>query len=62
MSLNDIILAGIERGLAVQDLRHMTLGQVVDFCIDYNERMERAQKQKDKPVRRRATQAEIDAF
>lgn len=43
-------------------MRRMTLGQVVDFCIDYNERAERAQEQKDKPVRRRATQAEIDAF
>lgn len=45
----------------------MQLGQVVDFCIDYNDRLEKAQKQKKgkpsaRPEKRRATQADIDAF
>jgi len=39
----------------------MTVGQVVDFIIAYNERMEEPQK-KERPRKRRATQAEIDAF
>ncbi len=55
----------MERGLTITDMRRMTLGSVVDFCIDWNERHERAEraaKQKPKPQRRRATQADIDAF
>lgn len=43
----------------------MTVGQIVDFCVDYNDRHKEAPKDKKgktKPKKRRATQAEIDAF
>ncbi len=44
----------------------MTLGQVVDFIITYNERQkraERAQKREEKRGRkRRATQKDINSF
>lgn len=49
----------------MEDIRKMQLGQVVDFVIAYNERHEEAEKKSqapDQPTRRRATQAEIDAF
>ena len=65
VTLNDVILAGIERGLTVSDIRRMTLGQVVDFCIDYNKRQETAEEQakrKPRPKKRKATQADIDSF
>lgn len=53
----------MERGLAMSDIRRMTVGQLVDFCIDYNKRnKESNDKKPEKPKRRRATQAEIDAF
>lgn len=49
------------------DIRKMTLGQVVDFCIDYKNRQEQGgtdergtQKVRVRP--RKATQADIDAF
>ena len=48
------------------DIRRMQLGQVVDFCISYNERQDmaekaqkRAEKQKNK---RKASQNDINAF
>jgi hypothetical protein len=48
------------------DIRQMQLGQVVDFCIAYNERQkdnEERQKAEEKHgKRRKATQAEIDAY
>lgn len=46
------------------DIRRMQLGQVVDFVITYNERMEKTEEAKKKaaPVRRKATQADINAF
>lgn len=44
------------------DIKQMTLGAVVDFCIDYNKRNESADKEDNKPKRRRATQADINAF
>lgn len=46
----------------MSDIRKMQLGQVVDFVIAYNERQEEAEKAQEKPKKRMATQAEIDAF
>ena len=50
----------------MQDIRHMQLGQVVDFCIEYNDREAAAQKQAERErkhgSRRRATQDDINAF
>lgn len=43
----------------------MQLGQVVDFVIEYNERQkaaEKAQEKRQKPKKRKATQADIDAW
>jgi hypothetical protein len=44
----------------------MQLGQVVDFCIAYNERQKQAEKQAEKEERRgrrvKANQSEINAF
>lgn len=48
------------------DIRKMQLGQVVDFCIAYNERMKEAEEQQKTeekhPKRRKATQADIAAY
>lgn len=48
----------------MQDVRRMQLGQVVDFVITYNERQKAAEKAAEQkaPTRRRATQADINAF
>ena len=44
----------------------MQLGQVVDFCIEYNNRHKRAERQakieEERGTVRKATQADIDAF
>ena len=44
----------------------MQLGQVVDFCIAYNERQKEAEKQQKiaekRATRRKATQGDINAF
>lgn len=48
------------------DIKQMQLGQLVDYCIDYNERQEKsehAQEHEDKhPKKRKATQADINSF
>ena len=47
------------------DIRRMQIGQVVDFCAAYNKRAEKAErmsKGETKPKKRKATQADIDAF
>lgn len=65
VGLDDIILAALERGLTMSDIRQMQLGQIVDFCAAYNERQRRAEREienNDKPVKMKATQAQIDAF
>lgn len=53
-----ITLAGIERGLTLNDMRRMTPGQVVDFVIEYNNRNEKDER----PKRVKATQSDINAF
>lgn len=44
----------------------MQLGQVVDFCIDYNKRQEKAEKQskweEKHGTKRKATQNDINSF
>ena len=43
----------------------MQLGQVVDFCIAFNQRQELAEKQANaekQPKKRKGTQRDIDAF
>ena len=66
IGIDEIILAGIERGLTMSDIRRMQLGQLVDFVITYNERQERsekAQKQAEKRAKKRkATQNDINSF
>lgn len=44
----------------------MQLGQIVDLCIDYNERQERAEKAQKRAekrkTKRKGTQNDINAF
>ena len=53
-----IILAGIERGLSYDAIEKMTIGQVVDFCIEYNNR----NKEEKKSDRRKATREDYRLF
>lgn len=43
-------------------MKEMTLGQIVDYSIEYDNQVTRAEKKENKPTMRKATQAEIDAF
>lgn len=45
----------------MNDIRGMTVGQVVDFVIAYNDR-NKVEKEDEKPKRRKANQKDIDAF
>ena len=58
ISLEMITLSALERGLAMTDIRRTTLGQIVDFVIEYNNRNEKDER----PKRVKATQADINAF
>lgn len=63
LDINTIILAGIERGLTITDIKKMQVGQVVDFVVDYNERQKRADREAEKKdKKRRATQNDINGF
>ena len=50
----------------MSDIRRMQVGQVVDFCISYNQRQkkaEKAQKRAEKHgTKRKASQNDINAF
>ena len=48
------------------DIRKMQIGQIVDFCIAYNQRQKEAERQVEieekHGKRRKATQNDINAF
>ena len=56
----------MDRGLTMTDIRRSQIGQLVDFCIEYNERQEeihtKAEREQEKGKRRRGTQNDINAF
>jgi len=66
VTLDDVILAGLEKGLTMNDIRRMQLGQVVDFCVAYNERQKKAEKlakaEEKKSRKRKANQNDINAY
>ena len=45
--------------MTIADMKKMTFGAVVDFCVEYNNRYN---KKDDEPVKRKATQDDINAF
>lgn len=40
----------------------MSIGQIVDFCIEYNNRHAQDNEQEEKPKTRWATRDEVNAF
>ncbi len=55
------MIAGQRRGVSYEAMQHMTLGGLVDYCTEYDNQEERSRKD-SKPKKRRATQADIDAY
>ena len=52
------MVGAITRGLTLDDFDRLTIGQIVDFCIEYND----MQKDEEKETTRAATQADFNAF
>lgn len=50
----------VARGLNVSDLDDMNIGDIVDYCITYNELM--SSDKEDKPKTRKATQSDWDSL
>lgn len=59
-----ILVAATARGLSMSDIRQMQLGEVVDYCIEWYKMHEPPETGagKKKPKKRKATQADWDAF
>lgn len=56
------MIACIDRGLAPEDVKRMDLGHIIDYCIEYNELHDVEPKEKERPKKRKATQADWDAL
>ena len=43
-------------------IKSMTIGEVVDYCLDYNARMEKADREEKRGHKRKGNQNDIDTF
>lgn len=43
-------------------MRKMQLGAIVDYCVEYDNQQNAAEKEEKTPTKRKATQADINAF
>lgn len=59
MSLETLMVGATQRGLTIDDVKEMDIGDIVDYVIEYNNMME---TDDDKPGVRMATQADFDSF
>lgn len=57
-----IMVAITARGMSVSDMERFTVGQCVDFVIEWNNLHVQPGKERKEPVRRRAKQADWDNF
>lgn len=56
-----MLVAGLSRGLSIQDMEYMTLGSWIDYIIEWNN-IHRDPKDNEESADRMATQADFDAF
>ena len=54
-----MLVAGLSRGLSMQDMEYMTLGAWIDYIIEWNNIHDPKDKEESDRV---ATQADFDAF
>ncbi len=61
-----VTIAGVDRGLTVDAIKEMELGHLVDYVMEYNRMHDYkdpgSEPGKEKPKRRKATQADWDNF
>ena len=65
VDLETILVAATSRGLTLTDSRRMTLGQVVDYCIEWqnvHHPPEAGQTSRKQKATRKATQSDWDSF
>lgn len=60
VTFDDIVAGALSRGLTVADFDDMDIGDVVDYCITYNNNIDT--EKKDDEERRQATQEDWDNF
>lgn len=53
---------GRNNGLSFDAMQRMSVGAVVDYCIEAANQRTKAEKEKDKPKKRKANQADWNAF
>lgn len=56
------MISAIDRGLSSSDVKEMDIGQILDYCITYNEMHDLGEEPEKKKKTRKATQADWDAF
>ena len=53
------MIAGTYRGLDFQAMRSMQLGQIIDYCVEYDNQKKKAEKKTDEPEIRKARKGDF---
>lgn len=56
------MIAGSARGLDFQAMTRMSLGQIVDYCVEYDNQTKRSEKRKDEPEVRKASRGDFSSI
>jgi len=60
VTLEDIMVGASMRGMPLQMFEDMTIGQIIDFCITYNNINASDDEEDGSPKIRKATQEDFD--
>lgn len=56
------MIAGSSRGLDFQAMTRMQLGQIVDYCVEYDNQTQKSEKRKDEPEIRKARRGDFSSI
>lgn len=57
-----LIAGALNRGLTLKDFNELTIGQIVEYCITYNEVNNTDDEEKEETTIKKATQEDWDSF
>lgn len=62
ISLDEVTISAIDRGLSLSDVKKMELGHILDYFIEYNRVHSIEDEEEEKPKKRKAQQGDWNSL